>query len=180
MARRKRSRAPRSPAGPGDGATPSEPLAPCGGNLFAERTSSLELDLEALIPWVRGIARGVRADYAFRAGSQEEMELEGVALLALVELSTRFDESRLPAGASLADAFRGWATDEIRSRCRRMAVQLRNGGTFKTTADPRARRIVVEGLPTEKDADGPGEVALPAREECPPEEPWSVWDTTPD
>jgi hypothetical protein len=181
MAHRKRSRAPCSPGGRREHSPYTPPDATDGANPSgrAEGTSALELDVEALIPWARGIARGVRADYGFRAGSQEEMELEGAALLALVELHQRLDESRLPAGGNLLDAFRGWATDEIRSRCRRAAVQLRNGGTFRTTANPDARRIVVERLPTEKDEDGSGEVALPAREERdPPEEPWSVWDTT--
>jgi hypothetical protein len=59
-------------------------------------------------------------------------------------------------------------------------VQLRNGGTFRTTADPQARKICVEGLPVERDADGNGEVSLPAREEHAPEEPWKVWDTPPE
>jgi hypothetical protein len=148
----------------------------------ATEPHALQLDIESLIPWAKGIARGVRADYGHRAGSQEEMELEGVALLALVELSHRYDEQRLPKNGNLVDAFRGWATDEIRSRCRRAAVQLRNGGTFRTTANPDARRLCVEPLPIERGEDGV-EVTLPAK--APPEEPeelepWSVWDTTPE
>jgi|GEM_PF-6731701 len=124
----------------------------------------LQIDLTALVPWARGIARGVREDYGFVAGSDEEQELEGVAFLALVELSERFDECRLPPNGNLMDAFRGWADKEIRSRCRRAAVQLRNGGLFRTTNSADVRRIRVEGLPTAQSEDGSEEVILEARQ----------------
>lgn len=128
----------------------------------------LQIDIVSLLPWAKGIARGVREDYGYVAGSQEEQELEGVAYLALVELSERFDEARLPPDGNLMDAFRGWADKEMRSRCRRAAVQIRNGGLFRTTNSANVRRIRVEGLPTAKCEDGSEEVVLQAREE--PEE----------
>jgi hypothetical protein len=92
----------------------------------------------------------VRSDYQFRAGGAEEQELESVAALAVVELCHRFDEGRFPADGDLASAFRGWASTEIRSRLRRAAVQMRNGGAFRTTASAEARKMVVSGLPVSR------------------------------
>lgn len=133
------------------------------------QSGALQIDIVPLQKWARGIARGVRGDYGFRRGSAEEEDLEGVALVALVELANRYDELQLPAGGNLVDAFMGYADVEIRSRCRRHAVTLRNGGTFRTTSSADARRMCVEALPLT--ADG-SDVALPwpedAREEEPP------------
>ncbi|QJW98727.1 hypothetical protein [Frigoriglobus tundricola] len=136
----------------------------------------LTLDLEALTPWAKGIARGVREDYGFVCGSQEEMELEGVALEALVELSYRFDEKRLPPGGDLHGLFRGWASTEVRSRCHREAIRLRNGGTFRTTASADARAMRVEELPQAESENG-SEVTLPARAAFDPDEP--EWEDLP-
>jgi hypothetical protein len=120
--------------------------------------------VEKLLPWAKGIARGVRADYGFRIGSTEEEELEGVAIVALVELTQRYYETRLPSGGRVMDAFKGWAAVEVRSRCRRAAVQLRTGGTVRTTSDADVRKMQIETLPLT--ADG-SEVSLawPEREE---------------
>lgn len=107
----------------------------------------LQLNVTELLPWARGIARGVRGDYGFRRGSAEEEDLEGVALVALVELANRYDELQLPAGGNLVDAFMGYADVEIRSRCRRHAVTLRNGGTFRTTSSADVRTMRVVSLP---------------------------------
>ncbi len=127
-------------------------------------TGPLTLDLDTLTPWAKGIARGVREDYGFLCGSQEEMELEGVALEALVELSYRLDEQRLPPGGDLHGLFRGWASTEVRSRCQREAIRLRNGGTFRTTANADARAMRVEELPKAQCENG-SEVTLPAKED---------------
>lgn len=43
------------------------------------------------VRWARSIARGVRRDYRFWRGSQEEKELEGAAYLVLVAYANRFD-----------------------------------------------------------------------------------------
>jgi hypothetical protein len=118
-----------------------------------------ELDAEQLLAWAKGIARGVREDARFRAGSAEEEELEGTAIVALVELMHRFDELRLPPDGNLLGAFKGWAADEIRSRCRRHAATLRNGGTFRTTSNPEARQLRVRALPMCPDCN---QVALAA------------------
>ena len=151
------------------------------------------------------IARGVRIDYHFGEGSQEEFDLEAVALLVVCEYAARFDplasfragaekamgaavlayrpgdtwgcsggvfvqaltvfgrdmtewveeaagrlaaqrdgfrdvcaEVAVQAAAGYAAqfdagrAFRGWCSIEVRSRCKREALRLRNGGTFNT------------------------------------------------
>lgn len=97
----------------------------------------------SLLPWALAIAHGVRRDCRFRGGSEEESELEGVATLAVVELCERFDESRVPPEGDLVKAFCGWATQEIRSRCRRAARQLRNAGLFRTARTDEAKRLRV-------------------------------------
>lgn len=97
--------------------------------------------------WARGIARGVRADFGFLSGSSEEQELEATAALVLVEYAARFDPGRVPPGGDAGGLFRGWCAVEVRSRCRREAVRLRNGGTFHTSNDPDARSMVVRGVP---------------------------------
>jgi hypothetical protein len=66
----------------------------------------ISLDPREFIAWARGIARGVRADYRFAAGGQEELELEGTALEQLVALAARFDESRLRPGDDAAALYR--------------------------------------------------------------------------
>jgi hypothetical protein len=125
------------------------------------------LDVVQLIPWAVGIARGVRADYAFLRGSAQEQDIEGVAIEALVELTHRFDEAKIAPGKSHVDGFKGWATVEIRSRCRRHAVTLRNGGTFNTTNSKEARAMNVRELPTNRHPDGSEELSLawPDRDE---------------
>jgi hypothetical protein len=128
------------------------------------------LDVVQLIPWARGIARWVGADYAFRRGSAQEQDLEGVAIEALVDLFHRFDESKIPPGKSHVDGFKGWAAVEIRSRLRWHAVQLRNGGTFKTTNLREVRAMNVQPLPTFGGNDGFAEVSLPWPERDEPRE----------
>ena len=134
-------------------------------------TGSLELDITHLIPWAKGIARGVRADYGFLAGSQEELELEGVALEVLVERSHRFDETRLPPEGDLYALFRASAGAEIRSRCRREVIRLKNAGTFRTASSKNARTVQVEGLPVARHADGSTELLLESREAGDADEP---------
>lgn len=85
----------------------------------------LRIEVADHLAWARGIARGVREDWGFAAGSFEEGELEGVALLRLSIQIQRFDESRLPAGGDLFGAVRGYSADWIRSDCRREAIRLK-------------------------------------------------------
>jgi hypothetical protein len=139
-------------------ATPTAPLPPI----------AIAIDVEKLSTWAIGVARGVRTDYGFRIGSPEEEDLEGVAIVALVELMHRIDESRLSPESNLTEMFINWYEKEIRSRCRRHAVQLRNGGTFRTTSNPDVRRMRVEALP--QTADG-SDVALPWPEHEDEDEP---------
>jgi len=111
--------------------------------------------------WARAIARGVRGDYGYLRGSQEELELEAEAHLVLVEYAARFDGSKVAPGSTADALFEGWAAREVRSRCRRLAVQLRNGGTFRTTSSKEAQAIRVaripEGLEAGSGADAPDE-----------------------
>src|SRR5271156_3630237 len=92
----------------------------------------ISLDPRDFILWARSIARGVRADYRFAAGGQEELELEGTALEQLVSLAARFDESRLREGDDAAALFRAMAAPWIRKACKREAERLRNGGLYRT------------------------------------------------
>lgn len=122
------------------------------------RTGSRELRIDAgdHIAWARGIARGVRADFGFAIGSEEELELEGCALVTLTMLMGRFDESRLPPTGDLFGAFRGFAATWLRSECRREAQRLRNGGLYRTTA---GSALTIGPLPTS--AEGEEEVTDP-------------------
>lgn len=214
--------------------------------------------------WARAIARGVRADYRFQRGSQEEQELEATAYLVLVEYAARFDpvagyrrgmaaavrrairarQTAPPTGAlaltemvtvagidvtkevvalihrltrrradrlaaaeagmraaqdlagrfELAGAFRGWCAVEVRGRCRREAIRLRNGGTFHTTRTEAGKCVRVQALPQSVNGAG-GELAdhgvRPTRESelaygddvrrpTPDGESWSVYVTDPD
>ena len=113
-------------------------------------TRELRLDPCQHLKWARSIARGVCSDLGFPRGSHEEADLESVAYLALVELCHRYDESRLPLTGDIDGAFRGAYAVEIRSRCRREAERLRNGGLYYTTT---GNPIQVEGLPVRAGGD---------------------------
>ena len=99
------------------------------------------------IKWARSIARGVRADFGFLKGSQEEQELEAEAYLALCRKAHSFDPSRVPPGGDPAGAFRGYASSYIRCECRREARRLKNGGTYHTRNESGLQTIEVEDLP---------------------------------
>jgi hypothetical protein len=128
----------------------------------------ISLDPRDFITWARAIARGVRADFRFATGGQEELELEGTALERLVALAARFDESRLRPGDDAAALFRAMAAPWVRKACKREAERLRNGGLYRTAA--RARLTVVP-LPVAQSDDGT-EVLLAAKE--PEDEPDGV------
>ncbi|AWM40513.1 hypothetical protein GobsT_09790 [Gemmata obscuriglobus] len=136
----------------------------------------LRLDPADHLVWARAIARGVRADCGFHAGSEEEKEIEGCALVTLTQLVARFDESRLPPGGDLGGAFRGFASRWLRSECRREAERLRNGGLYRTSSCATVR---VEPLPVS--ADGFDEVTDPASleeyDDAPPPRVKRRWST---
>ena len=92
----------------------------------------MSVDVLPLLPWAKGIARGVRADFKFGRRSQEEADLEGVALLALCEKAAAFDPRRVPEGGDPVGAFKGYASRAIRSKCIEEARRLRNAGTYHT------------------------------------------------
>jgi DNA-directed RNA polymerase specialized sigma24 family protein len=86
-----------------------------------------------LIKWARAVARGVRADYRFRRGSQEEWDIESAAFEELTRAAGRWVPERagLPAGTPPAadpGAFRGFAARAVRAACRREARRLRSCG----------------------------------------------------
>jgi hypothetical protein len=98
------------------------------------------------LKWARAIARGVRRSFNFGIRSQEEQDLQATAYLAVVELARRFDWSKLPPGGDASAAFRGWATIEVRSRCRREARRLRNGGAYHTRRERPGQVLLMQSL----------------------------------
>lgn len=155
--------------------TVPRPGRPCPAPL-PSGPRELRLDAADHIVWARAIARGVRADYGFLIGSEEELELEGCALVMLTQLMARFDEGRLPPSSNLGGAFRGFASRWLRCECRREAERLRNGGLYRTANGATVR---VEPLPVS--AEGSDEIADPAsledRDEAPPPRVKRRWNT---
>jgi hypothetical protein len=128
----------------------------------ASASPALELSVLALLPWAYGIAQGVCRD-VYRKGGHDprflpdreaQEDLESVAAVALVELLHRFDELRLSAG-NPAKMFQDVFETEIRSRCRRAAQMIRNGGTDGAGSSKAARAVRVRGLPESADGDVP-------------------------
>ena len=136
---------------------PDRPAAPAGGGA---------VDPNDHLKWVKAIARGVRADYRFGRGSQEEFDLEQTAAMALCRAAVAFDVETMAArnGIAVADvelvgAFRGYASRYVRGECVREARRLRNGGTFHTRRERNAdgskkRRIEVESADARRTPDG--------------------------
>jgi hypothetical protein len=86
-----------------------------------------------LIKWARAVARGVRADYRFRRGSQEEWDIESAAFEELTRAAGRWrpEEAGVEPDATPATrpgAFIGFAAKAVRSACRREARRLRSCG----------------------------------------------------
>lgn len=148
--------------------------------------------------WARGIARGVSREYHFAHLSAEEGDLLAVADLVVCQYALKFDEQVARAAAKARDteydgfkAFKGYAEVEVRSRCRREAVRIRNGGTFHTARLENVRRVKVGGLPAAR-CGSCADVAAPALTSTP--RPWwtddaedelslaphTIYDTTPD
>lgn len=130
-----------APAPPTPHAPPVDPAAP------------------ALMKWARAIARGIRTDYRFEPGSQEEMDLEGVAYLELVRCSRRFDPGRVPPGGDLEGQFRGWCHPSIRGACKREAVRIRNAGSFWTRVEKGQAPVEAQHFSALATADEPFDVA---------------------
>jgi hypothetical protein len=122
----------------------------CSTTIAPSPPAAREIAILDHLKWASMIARGVRRAFHFVPGSQEEQELEAVAFLAIVELARKFDDNKVPRGGDRIGAFRGWAAIEVRSRCRREARRLRNGGTYHTRREKAGLALVVERL-----KDGP-------------------------
>lgn len=112
------------------------------------------------LEWARRIARLIGRHYGF-SGSELE-DLESVAIVELVDRARRFDYSRLRPGETMEDRLRGHVHTYLRGAVQRHAIQLRNGGTYRTRREnEHASPIVVEGLPVERDGDDPTVVTVP-------------------
>lgn len=88
------------------------------------------------LDWARIIARQVREQYHFGKGSQEEYDLEQTAYAELIRKLPGFDPGRVPRGGNPDMLFRGWVKQSIATACKREALRLRNGGTYRTTRTP--------------------------------------------
>lgn len=112
------------------------------------------------IKWARAIARGIRRHYRFLTASQEERDLEGVALQTMWKCAGKFDPSKVPAGGDYAGAFRGWCHPFIKGDVQREARRLRNGGTYHTRRETGREQVMVEELPWRREESGQGYVDL--------------------
>src|SRR5262249_834371 len=86
-----------------------------------------------LSPWRAAVVSRVADGLGGGAGGAEREQLLRVGRGALARCLARFDATK---------AFRGWASIEVRARCRREARRICNGGVIGA-ADP----VVVRGLP---------------------------------
>lgn len=123
------------------------------------------------VKWAKAVARGVRQHYRFLTGSQEEQDLEGVALVQLWRLAGEFDPNRVPEGGSFYGAFHGWAHPFIRGECQRHCRRLRNGGTYNTRKETGRLPVLVEELPRRRGDHGDEYVDLADREPAEEREP---------
>lgn len=134
---------------------------------------------ETLTDYALSIARSIARTSRLSRRSQEEQDLEGVALLELVRLLTPlrrgedravFDLSTVPAGGCPYRAFKGYAHQFLRSVCIRQLKSLRNGGLVKEHGHEPEDRPTVHGLPTRTGKDGIETVDLIDYRE--PADPW--------
>jgi hypothetical protein len=117
-------------------------------------------DMARNIKWAKAIARGIRKHYRFLTASQEERDLEGVALQTMWKCAGKFDPSRVPEGGSFDGAFRGWCHPFIKGDVQREARRLRNGGTYHTRRETGREQVMVEELPWRRDESGSAYVDL--------------------
>lgn len=129
-----------------------------------------KIPVEPHMRFARMIARVVRADdrFNFRAGSEEERELELVAYMQLCMHAVRFDPTRLRHG-TLDNLFQGWAKRGIKKEVIRAAEKIRARGLTQLPENdsekPRCRNCsdVFDLMAApESEADGAEE------EECEP------------
>jgi hypothetical protein len=115
------------------------------------------------LDWARRVARRVARAYRLRPRSQEEWELEQAAALAVVRAAGRFDPAFCPPGGDPDGLFRGWCRRDVVQECRREAVRLRNGGSYRTRREGDHDRCVI-GRPASDLArlSPTGEFDLPA------------------
>jgi hypothetical protein len=134
------------PSQPGEPLSAQLPLPLSDENTVTDPSRGNAISVTDQLKWARMIARGVRQAFHFKIGSQEELDLEATAYLAIVELVGRFDAAKIPLGGDLNCAFRGWAAIGVRCRCQREARRLRNGGTYHTRREKARKAIVIERL----------------------------------
>ncbi len=108
-------------------------------------------DPTAHVEWARRVARGVAKAFRFAPASQEEAELEGEALLAMVGRSRAYIHR---GGRDPLGAFRGYAYSYVRSQCVREARRIRNGGTYRTRREADLPPVEVSHLSVMKTPAG--------------------------
>ena len=93
-------------------------------------------------------------DYHFGRDSQEEQDLVATADVVICEYVLKFDEKLALSRAKQLGieydrdgAFKGYCDVEVRSRCRREALRLRNAGTFRTARPEHAKGVKAGELP---------------------------------
>lgn len=154
-----------------------------------------------LLAWARGVARGIRsvirrrlrgADAGdtrrcsrFDRGSDEEQELEQVALLEMVRAAHRFDPAKVPPGGNVIGAFKGFAHASVRFKVMRAARGLSNGGIDLRDGGVGRKLAAVEHLSARESAAGRAEFeltdprTLPADPPAPPPDPGRLDRVTP-
>jgi hypothetical protein len=159
---------------------------------MATATAAPVIDLSdaKLLAWCKGIARGIRGvirkairnapdDDArrccrFDRGSDEEHDLEQVALTEMVSVAVglnkkgkpRFDPERCPAGGDLIGYFKGVAHPWIKFAVLKAARKLSNGGIGRELVDVVHQSA--RETPTGRDAD---EIEVPDPRSLRPPDP---------
>lgn len=151
-------------------------MTACAPSVRARKPARLVVD-PSHVKWARAIARGVRADYRFVRGSQDEYELEAVAYLELCVRTKAFDRRRVPPGGDPFGAFRGYAHVFIAAKCRQAAVRIRNGGTYHRARPELTKGVQVGPLPVDSDGAELLECRRPALDGEADEGEWSPYCT---
>ena len=104
--------------------------------------------------WVLAAARQVAFDRGLSRNRAARLALAALAIRVAIARAEAFDP---------VCAFRGWAAVEVRMRCKREAIRIRNGGMFMSSLDKELNRLKVGGLPT---ATGRSGDASGGQEKC--------------
>lgn len=115
--------------------------------------------LDDQVAWAAQIGRKVAREFGYR--DQERDDLVGVAWEMLCNLYRRppegtwnkkrkayirlgFDVSQVPEGGDPEGQFRGWSHPWIWKKCVRAALEMRGGGTFRSTRPENAPGKVMD------------------------------------